>query len=253
MTDAAEQVADIQERARAELSDETVVEGIVRAGTLQQFVDTLTPLVAEAKIHFNDDGLTTTVVDPAGVAMYDGVHLDRAAFESYDAPGQAVIGVDLDTLDERLGPANSDDLVLLAVDMDDASRSMVVQYRNIDQSVALIDPDAVREEPDTSELDLHNEFVIEGRDFAEAVSVCDLVGDHIALRGRPDAECVEFYAEGDTDETTVRFGHDETIHASLADEACESLLTLEYLTEFAKPVPKDAEVTVRFDDEFPIK
>jgi hypothetical protein len=90
MTDAdlAERVAAVQDRAAESLSDDTVFQGIVRAGTLQQFVGTLTPLVAEGKIHVGDHGFRTTVVDPGNIAMYRPVTLAAEGFESVEAPGE---------------------------------------------------------------------------------------------------------------------------------------------------------------------
>jgi proliferating cell nuclear antigen len=249
MTDAAEQVADIQERARAELSDETIVEGIVRAGTLQQFVDTLTPLVAEARIHCGDHGIRTLCVDPANVASYMPAELSTDAFESFDSPGQVTIGVSLTRLDELLGHANSDDLVHLAVDME--TRRMHLHYRNIERSVAMIDPDAIRSEPDRPDLDLPNTITVEGSEFTTAIKASDDVGDHVSIECRPEEEAVRFISEGDTDSSTVTFARDEAIDASVT-ERTDTLLSLEYLKEFQKPIPDTAEVTLTLGDEFPI-
>ena len=252
MTDAdlAERVAAVQDRAAESLSDDTVFQGIVRAGTLQQFVDTLTPLVAEGKIHVGDHGFRTTVVDPGNIAMYRPVTLAAEGFESVEAPGEMrALGVDFTTLDDRLGQANSDDLVSLSVDME--SRKLVVHYRNIEHTVALIDPDAIRQEPDDPDLDLPNRIVIEGSDLSTAIKACDEVGDHVDLVADPDAEQVVIRSEGDTDTTDVTFAHGETIDAKVTEPAT-SILSLEYLKELSKPVPDGAEVEIRFGNEFPI-
>jgi len=248
-TDLDEQVQDIQDRAAETLSDDTVFQGIVSAGTLQQFVDTLTPLVAEGKLHVDDDGMRTSVVDPANVATYMPVELSPDAFESYDCPGQVVVGVDWGTLDDRLAQANSDDLVSLSVDME--TRKLVAHYRNIEQTIALIDPDSVRQEPDRPDLDLPNKVVLEGRDFDTAIKACDETGDHITIEGRPDEKDVRIVAEGDTDDTVVTYGRGDTIDAKVT-ERTETILSLEYLKEFASPMPKNAEVELWFGDEFPI-
>lgn len=249
MTDAADAVAEIQDRADAALSDETVVHGIIRAGTLRQFVDTLLPLVAEGRVHFGDHGIRTRVVDPANVATYMPVELDAAAFEHFDAPGQVTIGVDLQTLADRLSFANSNDLVSMAVDME--TRKLELHYRNIEQSVALIDSEAIRSEPDHPDLDLPNSVTITGEDFATAVKVADEVGDHVTIEGRPDEACARFHAAGDVDDAVVTFGREETIDAKVGEHT-DTILSLEYLAEFAQPMPDDAEVTIQYGDEFPI-
>jgi proliferating cell nuclear antigen len=184
------------------------------------------------------------------VATYLPVELSTDAFESFDAPGQVTIGVDLQTLADRLGYANSNDLVSVAVDME--TRKLELHYRNIEQSVALIDSEAIRQEPDHPDLDLPNTVTITGEDFDTAVKVCDEVGDHLTIQGRPDDACTRFTADGDVDDTVVTFGADETADPTQVVEATDTMLSLEYMTEFAQPMPDDAEVTIQFGDEFPI-
>lgn len=229
---------------------EIIAEAIIEASTLKQYVDVFTPLVDEGRIHFNDDGITTRVCDAANVAMIAPATLDAAAFESYDAPGAATIGVSFVTLSERLGAANSGDLVHLKVDME--TRKLRLSYRNIDQSVAMIDPDAIQQEPDLPDLDLPNELTVEAGDLDEAATVIDMVTDHIGIDARPDDREVALIGEGDVDDTTVTFGDEETIHADVPEDTW-SLFSLDYVEELVKPMPGDAEVRIRFGDEFPMK
>lgn len=227
---------------------ETVVEGIVPADSLQQFVDAFLPIVSEAKIHFDEDGLHASAVDPANVAMVSDAHLDAAAFEAYEAPGRCTVGANLEAIDDRLGVADSDDLVNFSVDME--TRHLHVGIRNIDQQVALIDPDQIRKEPPDNELELSNEVVVEGAVLDEAVTVAEIVSDHIGIAAEPDNERVVVTAEGDVDASEVEWGHDEVVDAKVRKEGA-SLFSLEYVNSLAKPIPSDAEVTIWFDDEFP--
>lgn len=228
---------------------EIIAEFTVDAAVLEQYVETLTPLVDEAKIHVNDDGLAARVVDPANVGMYCPVTLSADAFESYDAPGAATIGVSLTTLAERIGAANAGDLVHLAVDME--TRHLQIQYRNIDHHMALIDPDSIRGEPDRTELDLPNSITLTGAALDEAITAVDMVSDHIELVGAPGDKEVRFVGEGDIDNTTVTFGREEVADADVTEGAA-SLFSLEYFEELADPIPKDAEVTLQFGEEFPV-
>lgn len=227
---------------------EQIISGIVQADRLQQFVDTVGALVYEAKVHFGEHGLRVAAVEPSNVAMWRNVTLERSAFESFEAPGQVVIGVDIGTLDDRLGPANAGDLVHLTIDME--TRTLRIEYRNITQSVALIDPDNIRDGPDDPDLDLDNELVITGGQFSEAIDVADMVSDHVKIDGRPDDREVVFVAEGDIDDNTVAFGDEESIDASV-DTAGYSLFSVGFMADFASVMPTDAEITIRFDDEFP--
>lgn len=255
MSDPADAVEDIQADAEEALAqDGEVVAGIIEAGTLQQFVDTVGSLVSEARVHFNRDGLSVTCVDPANVAMYGPVELAARAFEHYEAPGQAVLGVNFDTLDERLGPANSGDLVEFVLDME--TRTLRLEYRNITQRVALINPDTVRQEPDSPDLDLPNSVTITGQQFDEAVSVAEMYAGsnrdgHLDIVAEPDEREVRFTVEGDTDDATITVSDDEAIAADVSEQTV-SMFGVPYLDDFASPMPSEVEVTLTFGEEFPL-
>jgi len=233
----------------ATLADGVVFEGIVAADTIQQYVDTIGALVAECKLHIGDHGVRTSAVEAANVAMWLDTTLAPRAFESFECPGQATVGVNLERLDELLGGANSDDLVNLRLDME--TRKLHIEYRTISHTMALIDPDSIRSEPDGPDLDLPNTVTLEGRQIAEAVDAAELVSDHLAIEGHPDAREVRVTAEGDTDETIVTYGDEEVINARV-DREVESLFSIAYLESIAGPIPADAEVVVTFGEEHPV-
>jgi len=166
---------------------EITTSGIIQADVLQQYVDTLSSLVDECKIHFGDAGLSARAVDPANVAMVDA-ELSKHAFESYDSPGEVRIGVALDKLDEKLGSANSDDLVEFGLDME--TRHLRLRYRTVEHKMALIDPDAIRKEPDMPDLELPNYAELFSDDLQEARKNVALVTDHLWIRGGDVLPCL---------------------------------------------------------------
>ena len=232
------------------LPSDGVAGGVIHAGDLQLWIDTMRSIVNETRVHFCDEGWVASVTDPANVAMLHDITLASQTFESYNSPGEVTIGVNLEALDERLGPASADDLVKFNLDME--SQKLHLRIRNIVQSVALIDPDAIRQEPDEPELGLPNKLVIEGQDFAEAVDVTDAIGDHMTIEGQPNDRRTIFVGEGDTDSATVGFGDTETIDASVGDST-QSIYSTEYLDAMTDPIPDDTEVSIRFGDELPLR
>lgn len=230
---------------------DAVASGIIEAGTLQQFVDTCRAIVHEAKVHFGDHGVRVSAVEPANVAMYAPVELAPRAFESFETPGTAVVGINLDRLDEVLSPTNSDDLVEFAVDME--TRTLDIHYRTVAHSIALIDPDAIRDEPDgAGDFDLPNHITLEGRQLDDAVTACDMVSDHLAIQCDPDAREARITADGDTDTTVVTFD-DETLIDARVDTDSESLFSIGYFEDIVAPMPADAAVELRAGDDFPAK
>ena len=220
---------------------------IVSADTLGAALDSVSVLVDECKVRLEADGLTIRAVDPANVGMVD-LELSAAAFESYETDG-GVIGVNLDRLADIVGMGDADQLVHL--ELDEETRKLHISLDGLEYTLALIDPDSIRQEPDLPELDLSAEVVIEGRDIDRAVTAADMVSDHIALG--VDADDEEFYvdAEGDTDDVHLELGREDLI--ALTPGEARSLFSLDYLDDMNKAISSDAEVTMELGEEFPVK
>jgi proliferating cell nuclear antigen len=233
-----------------------IASGIVQAGTLETWAEAHlgnvdgSPFVSEGKVHFNDDGLHTSVVDPANVGMHYDVHLRAAAFDSYEAPGSATIGISFTRLVEILGVVDSSDLIEFRLDME--TRKLHFDLGVASQTMALIDPDAIRQEPDVSDVDLPNTVTLTGAQIDTMLTVADLNSDHVDVAFDADAETVAFEAEGDVDEGVVTFDADdvEDIHAV---EDTTSLFSLDYLQGMTEAIPDDATVMFQFGDEFPTR
>jgi len=225
---------------------------IVEADTLAAALDSVSVLVAECKIHLEEDGLEVRAVDPANVGMVD-MSLDAGGFESYEGDG-GLIGVDLERLETVIGMADSGDLVHL--DLDEETRKLEIEIDGMEYTLALIDPDSIRQEPDIPDLDLAGTFVFEGGRFDRAITAADLCSDHIAIEARADSELV-FSAEGDTDDVEDTLA-DRDLLSGILDEsavqtACRSLFSLDYLKDIKKPIGSDTEVSLRVGEEMPIK
>ncbi|NIS33632.1 MAG: DNA polymerase sliding clamp [Actinobacteria bacterium] len=220
---------------------------IVDAETLQEALDSVSVLVDECKIHLNEDGLAIRAVDPANVGMVD-LELAAEAFESYEADG-GLIGVNLSRLEDIAKMANAGQLVQL--ELDEETRKLHIHTDGLEYTLALIDPDSIRKEPDLPDLDLPARIVLEGAHIDRAVKAADMVSDHIALGVDEDDETFYVDAEGDTDDV-----HFELARADLIDleaGAARSLFSLDYLKDMNKAIPKNGEVTVDLGEEFPVE
>jgi proliferating cell nuclear antigen len=220
---------------------------IVSADTLKETLDSVSVLVDECKIHLDEDGLSIRAVDPANVGMVD-LDLGAAAFESYEADG-GLIGVNLSRLEDIAGMADAGQLVQL--ELDEETRKLHIQIDGLEYTLALIDPDSIRQEPDIPDLDLPAHVVIEGRDIDRAVTAADMVSDHIALGVDTADELFYIDAEGDTDDVHLELTRDQLIDLEAGD--AHSLFSLDYLKDMNKAIPKDAEVELELGDEYPVK
>ena len=220
---------------------------IVSASTLRDALDSVSVLVDECKIHLNEDELSIRAVDPANVGMVD-LSLDAAAFESYEADG-GVIGVNLSRLEDIAGMANSGDLVHL--ELDEETRKLHIEIEGLSYTLALIDPDSIRQEPDIPDLDLSATVALEGNQLGRGITAADMVSDHIALRVDEEAETFHIEAQGDTDDVDLELAREDLI--DLTAGPANSLFSLDYLKDMNKAVPSDAEVTAEVGEEFPVK
>jgi proliferating cell nuclear antigen len=220
---------------------------IVSADTLGTALDSVSALVDECKIHLNEDGLAIRAVDPANVGMVD-LSLSADAFESYEADGGR-IGVNLSRLEDIVGMADAGQLVQL--DLDEETRKLHIQLDGLEYTLALIDPDSIRQEPDIPDLDLPARIVVEGRDINRAVKAADMVSDHIALGVDEEEELFYVDAEGDTDDVHLELDREDLI--DLTPGSARSLFSLDYLKDMNKAMPTDGEVTIELGEEFPVK
>ena len=220
---------------------------IVSADTLTDALDSVSVLVDECKIRLNEDEFAIRAVDPANVGMVD-LSLAAAAFESYEADG-GVIGVNLGRLEDIAGMANSGDLIHL--ELDEETRKLHIQIDGLSYTLALIDPDSIRQEPDIPDLDLSAEIILEGSQLSRGITAADMVSDHIALRVDADEEAFYIEAEGDTDDVDLELDSEDLI--DLTAGAADSLFSLDYLKDMNKAIPNATEVTAELGEEFPVK
>ena len=220
---------------------------IVSASTLRDSLDAVSVLVDECKIRLNEEELSIRAVDPANVGMVD-LSLEAAAFESYEADG-GVIGVNLTRLEEVAGMANADDLIHL--ELDEETRKLHIEIEGLSYTLALIDPDSIRQEPDIPDLDLPAEIALEGAQLDRGITAADMVSDHIRLRVDESDETFHIEAEGDTDDVDLQLESEDLI--DLTAGPADSLFSLDYLKDMNKAIDADAEVRVELGEEFPVK
>ena len=222
---------------------------VIDADTLSDALAPVSALVDECKIRIGDMGVAVTAVDPSNVAMID-MSLREQAFESYRADG-GVIGVNLDRLEEVLGMADSDDLVHM--ELDEETRKLHIDIDGLEYTLALIDPDSIRQEPDIPDLELPGEYEFAGEQLDRAVRAADLCSDHVTIRAAGDAALV-FEAQGDTDDVTQTLDEDHLASGGCNDQpGAQSMFSLDYLQDMKKPIGSETEVELRVGSEMPVK
>lgn len=223
-------------------------DAIVVAGTLKDFLAPVSALVDECKLRLDGDGIRVTAVDPANVAMVE-TSLSVSGFESYDADG-GVIGLNLSTFEDVLALADSGQLVHLELNAD--TSTLDIRFGGVDYTLALIDPEAIRQEPDLPSIDAPAEIVATGEQLDQAVTAADLASDNIALNASAQEDVFWTDAEGDTDDVQVTFDRDGLVDADIT-ETVRSLYSLDYLTSMVGVMDDEHEVMARLADEMPVR
>jgi len=221
---------------------------IIEQATLRDALNATNAIVEECKLNTTPDGIQITAVDPANVAMVD-LSINESAFESYAADG-GTLGVNLERLLDVVGMGDSGDLVQLELDQE--TRKLDIEISGLSYTLALIDPDSIRQEPDIPDLDLYATLVFEASTLSRGLTAADLCSDHVQLSADPAAEAFHIAAEGDTDDVDLEVDSDELLSAQVNGD-CESLFSLDYLTDMERPIGSDTEVSLRLGSEMPIK
>lgn len=250
-TDATEDDEEV-ESTESETTDDTETEtseqtAIIAAETLQTMIDSVSALVDETKVHFNENSLDIRAVDPANVGMVDQ-SLEAAAFESYSGDGE-LIALNLTRFEDIISMASSGKLVELTLNLERGQLN--IQFNGLTYNLALIDPDSVRQEPDIPDLDLSAEVVAETGTLDRGIKAADMVSDHIEMAFDEEEEEFVISAEGDTDDVDLRTDADDMI--DYTPGRATSLFSLEYLKDMTKAIPSDAAVTIELGEEFPVK
>lgn len=218
---------------------------IVEASRFKHFLECLNAVADEAKVHCTEDGFEAHVVDPGNIAMV-WADLNKTGFESYHGDG-TTLGVNLERMFEVLGFANAGDLVHLELNVE--TRMLDVQINNVGFEIALIDPDAMRAEPDLTELDLPASVTIPGEELQKGIDAAEMVSDCLTIGVDDGAEEMHILAEGDTDTSDVSF--DEEIIECQVNGAAESMFSVDYCEALASPIPAASEVEMHVGEEFP--
>jgi proliferating cell nuclear antigen len=140
----------------------------------------------------------------------------------------------------------------VSLTLNEETRKLDIEVAELSYTLALIDPDTVRKEPDIPDLDLPATAAFEGSEFGRAVTAADLVADHIRIRADDGAEEIVFEADGDTDDVEYALGADDLASADVP-ETVTSLFSLDYLNDMTRPMGSDIVVRLQIGSEMPVK
>ena len=219
-------------------------EARLQTQAIDPIIDIATALDNEAVFQVHDGGLALDIMDPANVAMISAT-LGEAAFENLSAE-ELRMGVNLDRFEDVLGMGDGD----ASFDYDDETRKLVIEVDGLEYTMALIDPDSIRNAQDIPELDFAAEVSIETSELKRGIKAAKMVSDTVEL-GIEDGEFV-LSASGDTDDVDYT-AEDASVSAAASDavEDCNATFSLDYVEDLMKAVSAE-EATLWLGDELPV-
>lgn len=223
------------------------LEAIVDIDVLTDIVEAVDTIVDECKVHVTDSGLEIAAVDPAKVSMCH-LEADADAFEAYQASRQATIGVDTGGLLQVC--KLFDDFVTL-----EYGRDLILADETLEVTFGTIDPSSIRDEPDAPEWSLDMRAVVEGRDVDRILQAVHAVrGGKLTIHASEDAVSVTAAGSGYRSEDSVEvvLNHEDCL-SLIVDDEVETILSVDYLDDVAKPIASDTEVMLATTDEMPLK
>lgn len=226
--------------------DSTVLSTIASANLWEAFEKRVRAVDEECVVEFDEDGVHVAHVGPGKVASVH-IRIQADAFESFEAT-EGRIGLDLTKFSDAIGLASSDEL--LHVDLDHSTRKLTIQGEEFEYTLAGIDPDQIRQQPDMPDLDRPVHFVIGPERLDTAADGGDLISDHIAIAADRNEEVVSAYSEGDLDDVSFDWD-DSALEQPDIGESVESMFSLDYLGTVVDALGAEP-VTIHLGDEFPI-
>jgi proliferating cell nuclear antigen len=224
-----------------------MLKATIDADMFREFIDAISALVPECRLHTDENGISTRAVDTANVAMI-GIELKKEAFDSFKAT-KSQLGIDISKMKNIFGMAGKGDLISL--ELADNAQKMSISAHGYHYSITLLDTNTIRKDPNPPTINLPGKIVITGDDFNNAMKAAAVISDKIALGINPKDQTFYLIAEGDTDTIRREFGKDEL--KSLTPVEARSLFSLDYLKDMGKVMSKAAEVEIYLGIDHPVR
>lgn len=227
-----------------------LLDASIEQNHLSEWLESIRTIADECKLDLSDDGLHTSVVDPANVA-YIETTLAPTAFTTFDYGGDEpeVYGLNASTFSESVGVAGANDTV--RIQLDDAHR-MSINAGGVGFDRAGINPNTIRERPDIPDLDY--DVTIERlpvETLQRGVTAADMVSDHTNFVVDADESTAVIRAEGDTDDAELDLMRDDA--GLKAEDDADAMMSLDYLKDMVKGLPGDSTVDLHLKSDFPLR
>jgi len=224
-----------------------MLKATIDADILKESIDAISALVTECRLHTDENGISTRAVDTANVAMISFL-LKKEAFSSFAAT-RSELGIDIAKMKNIFGMMAKNDLITL--ELTDDIHKLQVSFQGYKYSIALLDENTIRKDPNPPTIELPGKVAIPGTELNSAIKAAAVVSDKIALGIDAGKQIFFMAAEGDTDHIRREFGKDEVSFINGVE--AKSLFSLDYLKDMGKVMSRADEVEIHIGVDHPVK
>jgi proliferating cell nuclear antigen len=217
---------------------------IINSEILSDAIEAVSSLVDEVKISVSETGLELKAADAANVAMVT-LRMGSEAFENFKGT-PSEIGVDLTRLSDILSMAAKGENVQL--ELDEENHKLKIDVGSLSYMMSLIDPTAMRKEPEVPKLDLPAHVTLPGIEIRRAVKAAEKVSDHVIFGVSDEGFFME--AKGDIDSLQLKIPSIELL--SMKPGEARSFFSLDYLKNMSKAIGKSNDVTLELGIDYPL-
>ena len=213
----------------------------------KETIDVIAAIVTECRLNISEEGFKTRAVDTANVAMIS-FELSSEGFASYTAT-EKDIGIDINKMKNIVGMMGKEDA--LSLELPEDAYKLEMAFGGYKYSIALLDVNTVRKDPNMPTIQLPGKVVISGAQLNSAIKAAALVSDKIAFGINPEKGTFYMEADGDTDHINLEIKESDLI--SFTSTEARSLFSLDYLKDMGRVMSKADEVEIQIGIDHPVK
>lgn len=224
-----------------------MLKATINTDTFKELIDVTAAMVTECRMHVSPEGFKMRAVDTANVAMVS-LELSSSAFASYNATDNE-IGVDINKMKNIIAMMEKDEI--LSLELPEEGHKIEMSFSGYKYSIALLDVNTVRKDPNPPSISLPGKVVISGTALNNSIKAAALVSDKIAFGINPDKGVFYMEADGDMDHIYYELAKEDLV--SFIPAEARSLFSLDYLKDLGRVMNKSDQVEIHIGVDHPVK
>jgi proliferating cell nuclear antigen len=216
--------------------------------TLREFIDSISTITDECRIHINANEISTTAIDPANVALAR-VKLSKSGFIDYLAtPSEMCIS--LNKIHNVLLNMHSDEYEVLFTE---SSKKLQIDGGGYTFKTTLIADASIKKDPttDPTTIPLSTHLQIKGSDFSNSVRAVSAVSDKIAFKYNHESGIFSIFSISETESVNRDLTKEKIV--AIKKESSESTFSLDYINKISKIIAKTEVLNIHMGKNMPIR